>query len=79
MARKTRRKPVPRLSGAQLHRPEVATVEGDAAARVTFARALPSEAQLADEYRYVLDDLKKIGLIALGMLAFLLILAFVLV
>ena len=73
MTRKTRRTPAPRLTGAQLHRPEAATEAGATPAKVATAE------QLADEYRYVLDDLKKIGLIALGMLAFLLVLALVLV
>ncbi len=41
--------------------------------------SVPTEEQLAQEYAYVLTDLRKIGILALALLALLIILAFVLV
>ncbi len=40
---------------------------------------IPTEEELAEEYRYVLTDLKKIGWLALAMLALLIALAFIIV
>ncbi len=40
---------------------------------------IPTEEQLAQEYAYVLTDLRKIGILALALLALLIVLAFVLV
>lgn len=90
MARKTRRKPAPRLSQTQLSQVGAGAAAPVAATRATSPVAapkatravvsrIPTDEQLADEYRYVLADLKKIGAIALAMLVFLVILAVVLV
>jgi len=43
------------------------------------ATSIPTEEELAQEYAYVLTDLRKIGILALALLALLIILAFVLV
>ena len=40
---------------------------------------IPTDAELTEEYRYVLTDLRRIGLLALAMLALLIVLAIVLV
>ncbi len=61
----------PRLSAAQLRRP--GTEDGFQKARDV------DEQDLAEEYRYVVADLKRIGVLALVMLALLIVLAFVLV
>ncbi len=65
-----------RLSPSQLVRPIAA--EPSAAPR-PVAPAEPQPADLRDEYRYVVADLKRIGVIAAVMLAVLVVLAFVLV
>jgi hypothetical protein len=79
MAKKTKKRSgAPRLTERQLHRP------GSAPSAVpTFqAAGVPAQLagdELADEYRYVLTDLKKIAWLALAMLALLIVLAFVIV
>ncbi len=40
---------------------------------------IPTDAELTEEYRYVLTDLKRIGMLALAMLALLIVLAVILV
>ena len=66
-----KKKSSPRLSEAQLYRPGM-----DSASN----RAMQGDEQdLADEYQYVVADLKRIGFLALVMLALLVVLAFVLV
>lgn len=43
------------------------------------AASIPTEEQLAQEYSYVLTDLRKIGILAAALLVLLIVLAFVLV
>jgi hypothetical protein len=81
MAKKTRRgrgkKQPMRLSPAQMVLPEVE----DAAAEVPVVakrQATQPTTDLGDEYRYVIADLRRIGVIAVAMLAVLVILAFLL-
>ncbi len=73
-----------KLSAAQTYRP----VEGAQPKATTSAKkrraaqpkhTIPTEEELAEEYRYVLTDLKRIGILALVMLALLIVLAIVLV
>ncbi len=73
MAKKSRR--TPQLSDAQLYRPGA---KADAVVETPVTTAV-SEETLAEEYRYVLTDLKKIAWLALVMLGLLIALAFVLV
>lgn len=75
MAKKKRE--TPRLSDAQLYRPTTNAVADVAAEELPEDAAL--EAVLAEEYRYVVQDLKKIGLLALALLALLIVLAIVIV
>jgi hypothetical protein len=63
----------PRLSEAQLYQPN------QAASVVEPAQPGSGEEDLAEEYRYVLTDLKRIAILALVMLAVLIVLSFVLV
>ena len=72
---RARRAPV-RLSPSQLVRP--VSPEPSDAPRPT-ALAEPQSVDLREEYRYVLADLKRIGIIAAAMLAVLVVLAFILV
>jgi hypothetical protein len=81
MAKKSRRvrkhdKQV-RLSAAQMIQPTVAKV-GDSARAATQAQPASKEADLGEEYHYVIADLKRIGIIAAGMLAVLTVLAYLL-
>ena len=75
MAKKKRE--APRLSEAQLYRPTKNAVVDVA------AEGIPEDASaaevLAEEYQYVIQDLKKIGWLALAMLALLIVLALVIV
>ncbi|MGC9397667.1 MAG: hypothetical protein ACP5HM_00850 [Anaerolineae bacterium] len=64
-----KKKSVPRLSEAQLYRPEAGGTETEAS----------TTEDLTEEYRYVIADLKRIALLALVMLALLIALSFVLV
>jgi len=66
-----KKKSSPRLSEAQLYRPGSNAVKNNAVGE--------DEQDLADEYQYVVADLKRIGFLALVMLALLVVLAFVLV
>ncbi len=86
MAKKSRRvrkqnRPV-RLSQSQLVMPQTLTGSAQAAAAPTPAAVSPTVQQpavnLAEEYHYVIADLKRIGLIALAMLVLLVVLAFLL-
>ena len=74
MAKKKR---APRLSEAQLYRPTKNAV-ADVAAEEVPEDASSAEV-LAEEYQYVIQDLKKIGWLALAMLALLVVLALVIV
>jgi len=66
-----KKKSRPRLSEAQLYRPGADDMgEKDPGA---------DEQDLAEEYRYVITDLKRIGILALVMLALLIVLAFLLI
>ena len=66
-----------RLSATQMVQPTVAEV-GDSARAATQAQPASKEADLGEEYRYVIADLKRIGIIAVGMLAVLIALAYLL-
>jgi len=66
-----------RLSPAQMVQPGVGEV-ADAPLVATPARPAPKVSDLREEYRYVIADLKRIGVIAVVMLAVLIILALVL-
>jgi hypothetical protein len=76
MAKKNRRvkKRDVRLSSAQLVRPS----RSEAAVAPGSTGESGGPASLREEYRYVIADLKRIGLIALGMVALLIALAFLL-
>lgn len=81
MAKKSRRvrkqdKQV-RLSAAQMVQPTAAEVSDRARAAIQ-AQPASKEADLGEEYRYVIADLKRIGIIAVGMLAVLIVLAYLL-
>jgi hypothetical protein len=67
----------PRLSEAQLYRP-TKNAGADVAAEEVLEDASSAEV-LAEEYQYVIQDLKKIGWLALAMLALLVVLALVIV
>jgi hypothetical protein len=81
MAKKTRRakgkKPPVRLSPAQMVLPEVEEAAREVPVAVKKQAAQPA-ADLGEEYRYVVADLKRIGIIAAAMLAALVILALLL-
>lgn len=66
-----------RLSSTQMAQPGIQ--EAAAAPLVaTPARPVPKATDLREEYRYVVADLKRIGVIAVAMLAVLIVLAFLL-
>ena len=75
MAKKKRE--APRLSEAQLYRPTKNAVADVAAEKIPEDAS--SAEVLAEEYQYVIQDLKKIGWLALAMLALLVVLALVIV
>ncbi len=86
MAKKKRkRKTGPRLSASQAYRPTA--TESAAATPRTVAvtatprgeSAIPTEEELAEEYHYVLTDLKRIAQLALAMLVLLIGLSWILV
>ncbi len=90
MAKKSKRKygnkgKKRRLSAAQTYRPaegrapQVAVKSTRRRRTVQVKHHIPTEEELAEEYRYVLTDLKRIGILALVMLVLLIALAFVLV
>ncbi len=68
-----KKKSKPRLSEAQLYRPS------QDASVMKSVQSGSGEEDLAEEYRYVTTDLKRIAILALVMLALLIILSFVLV
>jgi hypothetical protein len=78
MAKKSRRvrKQQARFSQAQMVRPAAS----EAARFSVAAPASPASApvDLGEEYRYVIADLKRIGILAVAMLAVLIVLAFLL-
>ncbi|MCP4542377.1 MAG: hypothetical protein GY832_35085 [Chloroflexi bacterium] len=80
MAKKSRRvknkQGQPRLSAAQMVQPGTDGAEGNHATIST--RSVPQVTDLQEEYRYVIADLGRIGIIALVMLAALIALAFLL-
>lgn len=83
MAKKSRRtrkhtRPVVRLSPSQIVREPSVTAVGAGPTTLAAARPEPREVDLREEYRYVVADLKRIGIIAAVMLAVLIALAFVL-
>ncbi len=78
MAKKSRRvKKQVRLSAAQMVQPMADDV-AEAVAVAVPIRSVPQATDLRDEYRYVITDLKRIGVIALAMLAVLVVLALLL-
>ncbi len=80
MAKKSRRvKKQVRLSAAQMVQPMADDVAEAVAVAVAIpTRSVPQATDLRDEYRYVIADLKRIGIIALAMLAVLVVLALLL-
>jgi len=82
MAKKSRRTRKSKLSQTQLVRPSRDAVESTPAVevkptKVTTPQAISSAApDFGQEYEYVIGDLKRIGILAAGMLAGLVILAF---
>jgi hypothetical protein len=81
MAKKTRRvkkknQPV-RLSAAQLVQPGIGEVTQPSSAPAS-AQPVQQVTDLQEEYRYVITDLKRIGIIAVAMLAALVVVALLL-
>jgi hypothetical protein len=81
MAKKSRRvrkksRPV-HLSPSQMVQPGVHEMV-DAPLVAAPARPVPKASDLQEEYRYVITDLKRIGVIAMAMLAVLIVLALLL-
>jgi hypothetical protein len=81
MAKKTRRvrkgkQPV-RLSAAQMVQPGAGEVAQSSSVAAPV-QSTPQAANLAEEYHYVIADLKRIGVIAVAMLAALIVVAFLL-
>ncbi|NIV31625.1 MAG: hypothetical protein GWN58_19700 [Anaerolineae bacterium] len=66
-----------RLSSTQMVLPEGSEAAGSSFATAA-ARSAPKVSDLREEYRYVIADLKRIGIIAVAMLAVLIVLALVL-
>ncbi len=81
MAKKTKKRSSgPRLSASQLYRPGADGVAPVAAVPVVKAPVVqPADADLMEEYRYVLTDLKRIAWLAVAMLALLIVLALIIV
>jgi len=76
-SRRVRKKSQPiRLSPAQMVQPGDQMAEASPLA--TTKRPGSKVADLSEEYRYVIADLKRIGIIAVAMLAVLIVLAFLL-
>jgi hypothetical protein len=65
------------LSPAQMVQPGLDEI-ADAPIQAAGAQSVPQGSDLREEYRYVVADLKRIGIIAVGMLAVLIALAFLL-
>ncbi len=73
-----------KLSAAQTYRPQAgaapaSTKKAGKRRAAQTKHHIPTEEELAEEYRYVLTDLKRIGILALVMLALLIALAIVLI
>ena len=66
-----------RLSPTQMVQPGVGEM-ADAPLVAAPARPAPKASDLQEEYRYVITDLKRIGVIAMAMLAVLIVLALLL-
>ena len=66
-----------RLSPTQMVQPGVSEAAGAPLATAP-ARSVPRVSDLREEYRYVIADLKRIGIIAVAMLTVLIVLAFLL-
>jgi len=80
MTKKSRRKEKGRrirLSPAQMVRPGMNEI-ADASAEAGLVNHTPQKSNLQEEYRYVIADLKRIGVIALVMLVVLIALALLL-
>ena len=67
-----------RLSQAQMVQPGLGEVAEVASVVETPMRPVPHKSDLREEYHYVIADLKRIGVIALVMLAVLIVLALLL-
>ncbi|HOT92880.1 MAG TPA: hypothetical protein PLJ78_17005 [Anaerolineae bacterium] len=80
MAKKTKKSyRGPRLSEAQRYRPEAKVGAAAPVSQPVVASVVPADADLMEEYRYVLTDLKRIAWLAVAMLALLIVLAFIIV
>lgn len=92
MAKKNKRR-LPRLSEAQRYQPQAGAIQTAAPTVMPSPRPaqprrmppvfqaahIPTEEELKEEYRYVITDLRRIGILALAMLAVLIVLAVVLI
>ena len=77
-SRRVRKKGAPaRLSPAQMMQPGQGEAS-EVAPVATPARARPQVADLREEYRYVIADLRRIGVIAVAMVVVLVVMAFLL-
>jgi hypothetical protein len=80
MAKKTKKRSSgPRLSESQRYKPGENGIAAVPMRQAVAVSAQPADADLVEEYRYVLTDLKKIAWLALAMLALLIVLAFIVV
>lgn len=77
MAKKSSKRREPRLSEAQRYAPQAALETASVRSASVSGAAGSAEVDLAEEYRYVFTDLKRIGVLALVMLAVLVVLALV--
>jgi len=66
-----------RLSPAQMVQPGLDEI-ANASLEAALVQSVPQTTNLEEEYRYVIADLKRIGIIAVGMLVVLIALAFLL-
>lgn len=79
-SRRVRRKGAsPRLSEAQLIQPRMVTEEATAVAKVPAPELVqqPATTDFRTEYHYVVNDLRRIGVLAAAMLGGLVILSFI--
>ncbi len=78
-SRRVRRRQQARLSQAQMVQPGTSEATGFSPAVTSIpARPAPATTDLREEYRYVIADLKRIGVLAVMMLAVLVVLALLL-